>query len=79
MKQVAAIEVIDHGRTVNAYEDAPGGRILAVLQRPRMYTKAPYVVTVPRTGQHIERHNAGLAHAALKRLAFAEWHAINPV
>jgi hypothetical protein len=75
---IAAIEIVDNGSTVNAYEDKEHGRVLAVMQRPRIYTAQPYLITVPRTGERIERRNAGLAYAALKRLAFAEWYAINP-
>lgn len=74
---VAAIELIDAGSTIYAYEDKEGARILAVLQRPRIYSKEPYVITVPRTRERVERTNLGLAYATLKRLAFAEWHAIN--
>lgn len=74
---ISHIEVVDHGQTINAYEDAPKGRILAVLQRPRPYSKGPYVITVPRTGERQERVNAGFAMATLKRLAHREWHAIN--
>lgn len=74
---ISHIEVVDHGSTVNAYEDAPRGRILAVLQRPRPYSKAPYTITVPRTGEEQTRVSAGFAMATLRRLAHREWHAIN--
>jgi hypothetical protein len=72
----AAIELVDSGSIVNAYEDREGGRILATLQRPRC-SKGPYVVTVLRTQECVERASLQLAYASLKRLAFAEWHALN--
>jgi hypothetical protein len=74
---IAHIEIVDNGRFITAYVDAPNGRALAVLQRPRMYTKGPYVITNVRTQATCERFNAGFAMAALKRVALAEANLTN--
>lgn len=75
---VSHIEIVDHGKTVNAYEDKPHGRILAVLQRPRVYSKEPYVITIPRTQARVERKNYALAYRVLEEWAHIEHQAINP-
>jgi hypothetical protein len=74
---VAHIEIVDNGRFITAYVDAPNGRALAVLQRRACIPRAAYVITNVRTQATCERFNAGFAMAALKRVALAEANLTN--